>query len=404
MNMPSIGQLPDALKFAHLAAIFESSEDAIISATPAGTITSWSPGAARLYGYSAREAIGRSIFSLSPLDRQHDLCDVIDRIESGERVARARLLRVRSDGISIPVCVTAAPIRSQDGELIAVSLIEADLSIGKMAEQAISQLNQTFEERFSQYTRDLEIANNELQRRTAELEALNREIEAFSYSVSHDLRAPLRSMAGFSHALCEDYSNKLDETGRNFLLRIRAASERMGLLIDDLLALSRVSRGPLIKEEVDLAEIVCSILSALKEREPIRTVETVVAREARTAGDPRLLQILLDNLIGNAWKFTAKTTKPRIEFGIEAIEGERAFFVRDNGAGFDPRFAGKLFGAFQRLHSEADYPGTGIGLATVQRIAHRHGGRVWADGRPDEGAAFYFTIGRAEKEASGAGG
>ena len=232
--------------------------------------------------------------------------------------------------------------------------------------------------------------------RTAQLQATNEELEAFSYSVSHDLRSPLRAIDGFSKALLEDYQDRLDDTARDYLQRVCRGAERMGHLIDDLLQLSRVSRTALEKRSVDLRQLAGEITGKLCEREPERQVQIVLGESLTARGDERLLSIVLENLFENAWKFTRYVAAPHIEFGMVKEGDETVFFVRDNGAGFDMTYADKLFGAFQRLHSAQDFEGTGIGLATVQRIVHRHGGRVWAEAVPGEGATFYFTLSAAD--------
>ena len=228
--------------------------------------------------------------------------------------------------------------------------------------------------------------------RTAQLEYTNAELEAFCYSVSHDLRAPLRAIDGFSQALVEDFSESLSEDARRYLTRIRAATQRMGQLIEDLLNLSRVSRAALERREVDVSELAGQVVADLRTRDPVRKVDVAVWEDMRVQADQRLLRAALENLIGNAWKFTAKREPARIEVGAMRDGGATTFFVRDNGAGFDMAYADKLFGAFQRLHAASEYPGTGIGLATVQRIVSRHGGRIWADAQPGKGAAFYFRL------------
>jgi light-regulated signal transduction histidine kinase (bacteriophytochrome) len=235
--------------------------------------------------------------------------------------------------------------------------------------------------------------NEELGQTTTQLEVLNKELETFSYSVSHDLRAPLRAMDGFSQALLEDYGGKLDDQGRDYLGRVRAASQRMAQLIDDLLNLSRVSRTEMRRGEVDLSTLAREIVEELRKTEPSRQVEAAVAPGLTASGDARLLRVVLANLLGNAWKFTRKKPQARIEFGLADKDGGQAYFVRDEGAGFDMAYVGKLFGAFQRLHSAGEFEGTGIGLATVQRIIRRHGGKVWAEGAVGKGATFYFTLG-----------
>ena len=241
-------------------------------------------------------------------------------------------------------------------------------------------------------SRDLEDANREL-------EGANRELEAFSYSVSHDLRAPLRTIDGFSRILLEDYADRLDEEGEDYLGRVRAASKHMDTLIDDLLDLSRVSRGPLRREVIDLSEMARRIVRKLERSQPERKVRFVADDGVVAFGDANLLAVALENLLGNAWKFTQKEEEASIEFGaVPQRGGGVAYYVRDDGAGFDPRYAEKLFGAFQRLHGTEEFEGTGIGLATVARIVHRHGGRVWAEGEVGEGATFYFTLGGVHRQ------
>ncbi len=259
-----------------------------------------------------------------------------------------------------------------------VFIISMDITDRKKAEADLRKLNAELEERVIQRTEQLELSNKEL--------------EAFSYSVSHDLRAPLRSIDGFSNVLLKEYQERLDDQGKDYLGRVRAAAQRMGQLIDDLLGLSRVSRAELRRETVDLSAMAQTILGGLQAGEPDRTVNAVIAGGVIAEGDARLLSVVLENLLANAWKFTQKRSGPTIEFGVKHTDGEHAYFVRDNGAGFEMKYADKLFGAFQRLHGSAEFEGTGIGLATVQRIVRRHGGRVWAEGQVNDGATFYFTL------------
>jgi two-component system NtrC family sensor kinase len=225
-----------------------------------------------------------------------------------------------------------------------------------------------------------------------ELEYKNQELEAFSYSVSHDLRAPLRAIDGFSQALLEDYTERLDETGRNYLSRIRAGAQRMGQLIDDMLLLSRVGRAQLERESVDLSGMAQAVTDELRRQDPDRRVVLEIQPELVTRADRGLMRVLLDNLLGNAWKFTARTADVRIDFKMQEHETGKVFLVQDNGAGFDMAHAGTLFQPFQRLHAVADFPGSGIGLATVRRIVDRHGGRIWAEGTVGHGATVFFTI------------
>jgi signal transduction histidine kinase len=235
--------------------------------------------------------------------------------------------------------------------------------------------------------------NKDLEHHIRQLEESNRELDAFSYSVSHDLRSPLRSIDGFSRALVEDYSGKLDDEGRDYLERIRGATQRMAQLIDDLLKLSRVARMEAQRETVDLSAIAADISGRLRKNRPERQVRFIIADGLAASGDERLLTVALENLIANAWKFSEKNPEAVIEFGIAHVQGEPAFYVKDNGAGFDMAFAGKLFNPFQRLHHAAEFSGTGIGLATVKRIINRHGGRVWIESQMNTGTTVYFTLG-----------
>jgi two-component system sensor histidine kinase/response regulator len=228
-----------------------------------------------------------------------------------------------------------------------------------------------------------------------DLEHKNRELESFSYAVSHDLRAPLRRIDSFSRAVLESQGERLDESGVKFLNRVREASQHMSQLIDDVLYLSKVTRAELRDQDVDLSELATLVLTRLQEGEPERRVGVKVRPGVMVLGDGQLLKIALGNLLENAWKFTSKQPDPRIEFGVTQASGEPTYFVRDNGAGFDMTYAARLFGPFQRLHPQHEFPGSGIGLATVQRIVHRHGGRVWAEGLVGQGATFQFTLGRA---------
>ncbi|MBI2778890.1 MAG: hypothetical protein HYX62_03775 [Gammaproteobacteria bacterium] len=231
-----------------------------------------------------------------------------------------------------------------------------------------------------------------VKQRTAQLEAAIKELEAFSYSVSHDLRTPLRSIDGFSQVLLDDYESSLDATGQDYLRRVRAAAQRMGMLIDDLIKLSRATRASLNMAPVNLSSLASEIAMDLSKTFPGQRVEFITHPGIIVVGDRALLRIALENLLGNAWKYSSKTPDPRIEFGQTEESGRTVFFVRDNGAGFDMRYVDKLFVAFQRLHGVNEFSGTGIGLATVQRIIARHGGRVWAESKPGEGATFYFTL------------
>jgi light-regulated signal transduction histidine kinase (bacteriophytochrome) len=272
------------------------------------------------------------------------------------------------------------------GQLTGLIGISRDITDRKKAEallrereEALRQLNTQLEQRVID--------------RTAQLEATNRELEAFAYSVSHDLRTPLRSIDGFSQALLEDYHTVLADEGQEFLRRIRASTQRMGGMIDGLLTLSRIARSELRVQPLNLSSMAAEVAAQLAEAEPDRQVEVVIQPNMMVNGDTRLMRIALQNLLENAWKYTRQQPHPRVEVRAQARgRGEMVFSVSDNGAGFDMAYAEKLFGAFQRLHTQSEFPGHGIGLATVQRIIHRHGGRIWAQARLGEGATFYFTL------------
>jgi PAS domain S-box-containing protein len=277
--------------------------------------------------------------------------------------------------------------RALRDESMSMILVTAeDVTERVQAREELKRLNRELEHRIADRTAELEASNRELA-------ASNRELEAFCYSVSHDLRSPLRAMDGFSSELLRSYSGQvLDEKGQHYLQRIRAGTQRMGQLIDDLLQLSRISRGELRRERVDLTTTAVAFADELRQRDPDRKVSFEIAPGLTGQGDPGLLKVALENLLENAWKFTSKKPGATITVGQVNQEGRPAFFVKDDGAGFDMTYADKLFRAFQRLHSEREFPGNGIGLATVQRAIRRQGGQVWAEGRPGEGATFFFTL------------
>lgn len=293
-----------------------------------------------------------------------------------------RAMKVSDDEVGVLVdsfndMLTEIERRTGDLE---VSNVELGRQVAERsrAEQEILRLNAELEDR----VRD----------RTAQLEAANRELEAFSFSVSHDLRAPLRAIDGFSQALLEDFPKDVPEEAQRYLSRIRGATLRMSQLIEDLLNLSRVSRGAIDRVPVDMSELARQVIGNIRQHEPNRIVDVSIWDGMSVQADQRLLRAALENLLGNAWKFTAKAEHPRIEVGALRDGEHQVFFVRDNGAGFDMAYVDKLFGPFQRLHSATEYAGAGIGLATVQRIVYRHGGRIWADAKVGKGAAFYFTL------------
>ncbi len=283
----------------------------------------------------------------------------------------------RKDGRLLHAYVSATPLYDDAGKVRGSVSMLVDLTERKRAEAHALEMTHELERR--------------VRERTGQLEAINKELEAFCYSVSHDLRAPLRSIRGFSEVLLERYASHLDARGQDFLRRTCQSSQQMDKLIEDLLKLSRVGRSELQRRPVNLSELVTGIVAELRKSDPGRSAEFIIAPDLHAQADERLLRVALDNLLNNAWKFTSRAPQARIEFGVTQ-DPEYAFFVRDNGAGFDMAYASRLFGVFQRLHAATEFAGTGVGLATVQRIINRHGGRAWATGKPNEGATFYFTL------------
>jgi PAS domain S-box-containing protein len=331
----------------------------------------------QLLGYSAAEMNGQTPFDF--VDAENSLIFETQKQLRTKTTNRNYEIALRhKDGHNIPVAFSATNLYSEDGSLMAVLAFVTDISERKEHERKMQRFNDELEHRVVERTRALDIANHEL--------------EAFSYSVSHDLRTPLRAINGFSHALEEEYSHLLDDNGRNYLSRVRAGSERMAELIQKLLDLAHLSRHELRRVPIDLSAIAVEIAAELRIDEAERRVELNIAPGVTTIGDAALFRVVLLNLLGNAWKYTSRRDMASIEFGMGERDGRRVCFVRDNGAGFDMKNADKLFAAFQRLHSAADYPGSGIGLATVARIIHRHGGEVWAEAKPGEGATFFFTL------------
>ncbi len=339
---------------------------------------SWSDEVYRIFGVEPREfAATYEAFleAVHPDDRRAVDTAYSDSVSQGKDSYEIehRIVRRTTGEIRI-VHERCKHIRDEHGRIVRSVGMVHDITERKKAEEEMRALNE------------------HLRQHEAELSASNKELEAFSYSVSHDLRAPLRNIDGFSQALLEDYIDKLDQKGQNYLRRVRAATQRMGQLIDDLLNLSVMVRKEMRREEVDLSLQVRAVAEELKNTAPERKVEIKIQDNLRASGDPLLLRQLLENLLGNAWKFTSKNPLPRIEFGSDERNGKKIFFVKDNGAGFDIKYVSKMFIPFQRLHSVEEFSGNGIGLAIVKRIVDRHGGRIWAEGEVEKGATFYFTF------------
>ena len=344
-----------------LAAIVESSEDAIIGKDLHDVIQSWNSGAEKIFGYSAAEMIGGPITPLIPTGRGEEEKQILDKIRRGERVRHFDTVRQGKDGQPIDVSVTVSPIRDSTGTIVGSSKVVRDITESKRIEKRIMELNA--------------------------------ELEAFSYSVSHDLRAPLRHVMGFVELLQRDAGATLSPKSSGYLNTISQSAKRMGSLVDDLLSFSKIGRSEMQKSEVNLDELIQETLRDfevdLKERKIVWKIHPLPLVHC----DRALMRVVLVNLTANAIKFTGRTAAAKIEIGtVPTADNETVVFIRDNGVGFDPRYVAKLFGVFQRLHSAGEFEGTGIGLANVQRIIHRHGGRVWAEGVVDGGATFYFSL------------
>jgi PAS domain S-box-containing protein len=356
--------------------LLEAAPDAMVVVDDQGMINLINSQMEKLFGYDRAEIVGKPIEVVVPkrLQRKH-----IHHRKGymAEHPARPMgggldLFGVRKNGTEFPVEISLSPLKTEKGLLVSAAI--RDITERKRTEADIQKLN------------------HDLKQYAAQLEAANKELESFSYSVSHDLRAPLRGIDGFSQVLIEDYGDHLPPEARGYLDRVRASAQRMAGLIDDLINLARVTRTTPQFKLIDLSVIAEEIIKSLKEAHPDRRVTVSIEPEMRVSGDPSLMHIALENLLGNAWKFTSRRERAIIEFGQKQIKEQRTFHVRDNGAGFDMTYADRLFGAFQRLHSAGEFPGTGIGLATVHRIISIHGGHAWAEAEDGKGATFYFTL------------
>jgi PAS domain S-box-containing protein len=361
--------------------IISSAMDAIISIDADHRIILFNDAAETMFGYSVHEMIGRPLDDLIPERFRQKHPRYVNDFGAAEKPTRrmggaALVAALRADGGEFPVEASISRLRLGNENIYTV--IMRDVTERQLAEAKIQSINASLTEQ------------------TNRLADANKELEAFSYSVSHDLRAPLRGIDGWSLAAIEDYGPQLDKTGRGYLEKVRAEASRMGQLIDAMLGLAQTLRAEIKYQPVDLTAHAQAAIATLRKTDPTRSVDILIADGLGCEGDPILLNTVLENLLGNAWKFTGRSDRARIEFGAAQIEGETVFHVRDNGAGFDEAHAAKLFGAFQRLHRSSEFEGTGIGLVNVQRILRRHGGRIWAKAKPNEGATFFFTIGKSK--------
>jgi PAS domain S-box-containing protein len=353
-----------------LWALFESSPDAIIAKSLDGIIRTWNAAAEKIYGYSAAEAVGCPMTMLCPPGREGEISEILGEITRGERVSHYETVRQRKDGSTFAASVTTSPLHNASGQVIGAASMAQDMTEPNRVRAAGALLDRA---------RDMERANANL--------------TSFTAAVSHDLRAPLRALSGYSKLLLDDYAGVLGEEGRGYAERIAAASSNMSTLIEDMLRLSRLARAEVHLQDVDLGAEAARIADSLQREQPGRSVRFTIQRPVPARADAVLIRAVLQNLLENAWKFTARQADALIEFGtLPTDEAAICCYVRDNGAGFDSAQASKLFQPFQRLHPASEFPGTGVGLASVRQTIERHQGRVWAESAEGKGATFYFTL------------
>jgi PAS domain S-box-containing protein len=366
-----------AITSGFLSAIVQSSDDAIIGKDLTGKVVSWNSGAERMFGYTAAEMVGYSIERLVAPDRPDEERRILENAKRGE-TRLYETVRIRKNGSPVDLSLAVSPIRDAHGDIVGVSSIARDITERKRAEEQILRLNAELEHR--------------VQIRTAELTSANQELEAFTYSVAHDLRAPLRHIDAFTRILQEDFAGSFPPEAAQLLDTIRRGSENMSRLVNDLLNLAHVGRQEMKQERTALSALVEEVITDLKRETDGRDIEWRIAELPTIDGDPGLLKQVFANLLSNAVKYTRPRPHAVIEIGLRAMNDETVLFVRDNGVGFNMKYANKLFGVFQRLHRAEEFEGTGVGLAIVERVVKRHGGHIWAESELDQGATFYFTL------------
>jgi PAS domain S-box-containing protein len=425
---------------AHLVAIVESSEDAIISRSLDGTITSWNKGSENMFGYLAEEAIGKPITMLIPQAFLHEEKNIVERIRNNEIIDHFETVRINKNGDEFYVSLTVSPLKNSAGVIIGISKIARNITARKKSEAEFIHVNKELAFQNTEKEKraaELIVANNELafqniekekrageliianiklehqniekEKRAVELMTVikdlknseeqiinaNKELESFSYSVSHDLRAPLRAINGYTNMLKSNFATQLDPESNRLMNNIVHHASKMGQLIDDLLTFSRVGRRELVKSNVPMHEIVSDICSELKNEQGDRNLEFYVRELLPARADNMAIKQVWLNLISNAVKYTNQKETAVIDISSEITGEEITYSIKDNGAGFDMRYASKLFGVFQRLHSDEEFEGTGVGLALVHRIISKHGGRIWAQAKVNEGAIFHFTLNKS---------
>jgi PAS domain S-box-containing protein len=357
----------------YLAAIVKQSNDAIYIHDDVGRIISWNKGAEEIYGYTEDEALKMKIWNIIPQHLQSDIQHIIDEVKKGRGLNSIESRRITKHGKLVDVLFSASVITDPEDYRKSVAITERNITLQKIADEQIRQLN------------------TDLQTKIIELEEINKELESFSYTISHDLRAPLRALSGYSSALEEDYADKLDNEARRMLAAIERNASKMGNLIDDLLAFSKMGKKEVSKTQMDMTDVVHNIIDEIRRTAPC-SADFAIGELHTAPADPALINQVWVNLLSNAVKYSGKRDKPNIEVGSYAENGDVVFYVKDNGTGFDMEYTNKLFGVFQRLHRSDEFEGTGIGLAIVHRVVTRHQGKVWAEGKLNEGATFYFSL------------